>query len=41
MMRRGMLKDYSWRVSASEYAALYQRLLDAARWLHPSAQKDQ
>ena len=28
MMRRGMRKDYSWRVSASEYAALYQRLLD-------------
>jgi starch synthase len=31
MMRRGMLKDYSWRVSASEYAALYQRLLDGGK----------
>ena len=31
MMRRGMRKDYSWRVSASEYAALYQRLLDGGK----------
>ena len=31
MMRGGMRKDYSWRVSASEYAALYQRLLDGGR----------
>jgi starch synthase len=28
MMRRGMRKDFSWRVSAAEYAALYRRLLD-------------
>jgi len=27
-MRRGMRTDYSWRASAAEYAALYQRLLD-------------
>jgi starch synthase len=27
MMRRGMRKDYSWRVSAAEYSALYHRLL--------------
>jgi glycogen synthase len=27
-MRGGMCKDYSWRASAAEYAALYQRLLD-------------
>ena len=26
MMRRGMQQDYSWTVSAAEYAALYQRL---------------
>ena len=26
MMRRGMEQDYSWRVSAAEYAALYERL---------------
>jgi len=31
MMRSGMRKDYSWRVSASEYAALYQRLLDGGK----------
>ena len=31
MMRRSMLKDYSWRVSASEYAALCQRLLDGGK----------
>jgi starch synthase len=31
MMRRGMRKDYSWRVSASEYSALYQRLLDGGK----------
>ena len=31
MMRRGMRKDFSWRVSASEYAALYQRLLDGGK----------
>ncbi|HVP48982.1 MAG TPA: glycogen synthase GlgA [Bryobacteraceae bacterium] len=28
LMRRGMLKDYSWRASAAEYAALYQKVLD-------------
>jgi starch synthase len=31
MMRRGMRKDYSWRVSAAEYAALYHRLLDGGK----------
>jgi starch synthase len=28
MMRRGMLKDYSWSASAAEYSALYKRLAD-------------
>jgi starch synthase len=28
LMRRGMLKDYSWPASAAEYAALYRKLLD-------------
>jgi starch synthase len=27
-IERGMRKDYSWRASAAEYAALYQGLLD-------------
>jgi starch synthase len=27
MMRRGMLKDFSWNASAARYSALYQRLL--------------
>ena len=31
MMRRGMRIDYSWRASAAEYAALYQRLLDGGK----------
>ncbi len=31
MMRRGMRKDYSWPVSASQYAALYQQLLDSGK----------
>jgi starch synthase len=31
MMRRGMSKDYSWRSSAAEYRALYQRLLDGGK----------
>jgi starch synthase len=31
MMRRGMRKDFSWRVSASEYAALYRQLLDGGK----------
>ena len=30
-MRLGMRKDYSWRASAAEYAALYQRLLDGGK----------
>jgi starch synthase len=29
MMRRGMRKDFSWRVSAAEYAGLYRKLLTA------------
>jgi len=29
--RRGMRMDYSWRASAAEYAALYQRLLDGGK----------
>ncbi len=28
LMRRGMQKDFSWRVSAAEYAALYRKLLE-------------
>jgi len=36
MMRRGMLKDFSWRSSAAEYAALYRKLLDVSgNGLHP------
>jgi starch synthase len=31
MMRRGMRKDFSWRVSAAGYAALYRQLLDRRR----------
>jgi starch synthase len=27
MMRRGMLKDFSWNASAAEYSALYRRIL--------------
>ncbi len=38
MMRRGMQKDFSWRASAAEYAALYRKLLDGgANRLHPLA----
>ena len=38
MMRRGMQKDFSWRASAAEYAALYRKLLDGGRnGLHPLA----
>jgi len=29
MMRRGMEQDYSWKVSAGEYSALYQRLAES------------
>jgi len=29
MMRRGMQRDFSWKASAGEYSALYQRLLGA------------
>jgi starch synthase len=36
MMRRGMQKDFSWRASAAEYAALYRKLLDSSKnALHP------
>jgi len=36
MMRRGMQKDFSWRASAVEYAALYRKLLDVSEnGLHP------
>ena len=28
IMLAGMAKDFSWRVSAAEYARLYQRLAD-------------
>ena len=36
MMRRGMQKDFSWRASAAEYAALYRKLLDRSKnGLHP------
>jgi len=36
MMRRGLQKDYSWRASAAEYAALYRKLLDSSKnALHP------
>jgi starch synthase len=31
MMQRGMRKDFSWRTSAAEYAALYRKLLDSGR----------
>jgi len=38
MMRRGMQKDFSWRASAAEYAALYRKLLDGSKnALHPLA----
>jgi|SRR5579871_2177221 len=38
MMRRGMQKDFSWRASAAEYAALYRKLLDRGiNDLHPLA----
>ena len=30
MMRRGMAQDYSWKASAGEYSALYQRLAESA-----------
>jgi starch synthase len=30
IMRRGMAQDYSWRASAGEYSALYQRLAESA-----------
>jgi len=31
MVRRGMRKDFSWRVSAAEYAALYRELADSGK----------
>lgn len=38
MMRRGMQKDFSWRASAAEYAALYRKLLGGGgNPLHPLA----
>jgi starch synthase len=39
MMRRGMQKDFSWRFSAGEYAALYRRLLDAGKAAESFGQK--
>ena len=40
MMRRGMQKDFSWRASAAEYAALYRKLLDSSEnGLHPFRRK--
>jgi starch synthase len=31
MMRHGMRKDFSWRASAAEYAALYRKLLEGSQ----------
>ncbi len=39
MMRRGMQKDFSWRISAGEYAALYRRLLDGGNAAESFGQK--
>jgi starch synthase len=39
MMRRGMQKDFSWRVSAGEYAALYRRMLDGGKAVESFGQK--
>ena len=39
MMRRGMRKDFSWRASAAEYAALYRRLLDGNKIAASFSQK--
>jgi starch synthase len=36
MMRRGMQKDFSWRVSAAQYAALYRSLAERGRALESS-----
>jgi starch synthase len=30
MIRRGMLKDFSWNASAKEYSLLYRQILSAA-----------
>jgi starch synthase len=38
-MRRGMRKDFSWQVSAGEYAALYRRLLDGGKVVESFGQK--
>ena len=40
-MQRGMSKDYSWRASAAEYKALYQRLLDKGKHESLSRQEHQ
>ncbi len=39
MMRRGMRKDFSWRVSAGEYAALYSRMVDGGKAIESFGQK--
>jgi len=39
MMQRGMHKDFSWRVSAGEYAALYRRLLDGGKVVESFGEK--
>jgi starch synthase len=39
MMRRGMSQDFSWHVSAGEYAALYRRLLDGGKIAESFGQK--
>jgi starch synthase len=39
MMHRGMHKDFSWRVSAGEYAALYRRLLDGGKVVESFGEK--
>jgi starch synthase len=39
MIRRGMSKDFSWRVSAGEYAALYRRLLGGGKIAESFGQK--
>ncbi|HET9320905.1 MAG TPA: glycogen synthase GlgA [Bryobacteraceae bacterium] len=39
IVRRGMRKDFSWRGSAAEYAALYRRLLDGDKIAASFSQK--
>jgi len=38
-MRRGLRKDFSWRTSAAEYAALYRKLLDDGQNAESSSRK--